>query len=275
VRVDFHQHTTVSDGVWTPEALFAYLRDTGIEVFSVTDHDTMDAYPVAADLAERVIPGMEVDTKCDGATAHLLVFGITDPRAPLLERLRVQRDARRERMLEMLLRLRGAGLEVTMADVLAQAGSAASLGRPHLARALVRLGVVPDVQAAFDRYLADDRDGYVALDRLESPHAIELAHLSGAVVCVAHPYRLREPSLLETLIAAGADGVEVIHPTADAAQQAELRGYARARNLLISGGSDFHAPTPPGYTPGIEMDATEVERLREAATGRDSHVPAW
>jgi predicted metal-dependent phosphoesterase TrpH len=268
VRVDFHLHTTISDGVWTPSELFAYLRSTNVEVFSVTDHDTMDVYPVPGDLADRVIPGMEVDTKCNGVTAHLLVFGITDPKAPLLEHLRIQREARRSRMQEMLQRLHGMGIDVSMADVAAQAGTAASLGRPHLARALVAKGLVPDVQSAFDRYLADDQDGYVSLDRLESAAAIELAHASGAVVSVAHPCRLREPASLEVLRAAGVDGVEVVHPTADAAKKAALREYARAHGLLVTGGSDFHAPTPEGYAPGIELEADEVEAFRTAVTQR-------
>lgn len=256
-------HTTVSDGVWTPSELFAYIREASLEAFSISDHDTMDVYPLPPDLAGRCIPGMEVDTKCNGATTHLLVYGIASPDAPLLELLRAQRAARRVRMEAMIESLRGRGFEITMAHVEAQAAKAVSLGRPHLARALVDIGVVGTVQEAFDKYIADDGDDYVSLDRLDSARAIELAHQSGAIVSVAHPCRLKQPQMLEQLRDEGVDGIEVVHPSADEDAMRRLTGFACANDLLITGGSDFHAPAP-GYAPGIEFAAEHVERLREA-----------
>ncbi len=124
--VDFHTHTTVSDGVWQPHELFAYVRESGIEAFSLTDHDTMDGYPLPADIAPRAVPGMEVDTKCNGVTAHLLVYGIDSLEAPLLQFLRRQRAARRERMADMLEKLDAKGIHLDMSDVEAQAGKAVS-----------------------------------------------------------------------------------------------------------------------------------------------------
>ncbi len=256
-------HTTISDGVWTPAELFDYIRETAIETFSITDHDTMDVYPLPSDLAARAIPGMEVDTKCEGVTTHLLVYGITSPDAPLLAHLKAQQIARRGRMEAMVNKLQESGIAVTMAHVEAQAGNAVSLGRPHLARALVELGVVPDVQTAFDRYIADDRGGFVSLDRLDSPDAIALAHASGAIVSIAHPARLRERRLLDVLRDAGIDGIEVVHPSADAHKRSEFIQYAQKHDLLVTGGSDFHAPSP-GYAPGIDFETEHVERLRDA-----------
>ncbi|HEV3155056.1 MAG TPA: PHP domain-containing protein [Candidatus Baltobacteraceae bacterium] len=256
-------HTTVSDGVWSPSELFAYIRKVSLEAFSISDHDTMDVYPLPEDLAVRCIPGMEVDTKCQGATTHLLVYGITSSDAPLLQHLRAQRAARRVRMEAMIESLRGRGFEITMAHVEAQAGKAVSLGRPHLARALVDIGAVSTVQEAFDKYIADGGDDYVSLDRLNSDQAIELAHASGAVVSVAHPCRLKDPRMLEQLRDEGADGIEVVHPSADADAMRQLTDFAQSNGLLITGGSDFHAPAP-GYAPGIEFAAEHVERLKEA-----------
>ena len=262
--VDFHTHTTTSDGVWTPDQLFDYMRTNEVEYFSLTDHDTMDAYPLPADLLDRSIPGMEVDTKCNGVTSHLLVYGLRSKDAPLLEFLRKQREARRVRMQEMLERLHGMGINVSMADVEAQATGASSLGRPHLGRALVALGVVSELQEAFDKYLADDQDGYVSLDRLDSAACVDLAHQSGAIVSVAHPCRLKAPASLEALLDAGVDGIEAVHPSADESAQAELRAFARDHGLLVTGGSDFHAPSA-GYAPGITtLSADEVARLLEA-----------
>jgi predicted metal-dependent phosphoesterase TrpH len=261
--VDFHMHTTTSDGVWTPDELVRYAQDAELQVVSVTDHDTMGAYPLPGDIRARIVPGMEVDTKCNGITAHLLVYGITSPTAPLLEHLRAQREARFGRMEAMVERLRGSGIQIDMSHVKAEAGSAASLGRPHLARALVKLGVVRDTNEAFARYIADDRDGYVSLDRLEAKDAIDLAHASGAIVSVAHPARLRDPGALEELRRAGADGVEVVHPSADAGMRTILTEYAHAHNLLITGGSDFHSPDTDA-APGVRLDEAVVERFLAA-----------
>jgi 3',5'-nucleoside bisphosphate phosphatase len=263
ILVDFHMHTTISDGIWTPQELFRHVREAQIRVASVTDHDTMDIYPIPSDLCGRIVTGMEVDTKCEGVTAHLLVYGITSQQAPLLEHLRSQRAARRVRMEEMVERLHGLGVDIAMRDVEAQAGSAASLGRPHLARALVVRGVVNDVKEAFTRYLADDQDGYVALDRLDARDAIALAHESGALVSIAHPCRLRDPRLIDTLRMQGADGIEVIHPSADASARAELAQYANHHGLVITGGSDFHSPATDAL-PGIWFEETLLERFLAA-----------
>lgn len=256
--VDFHMHTTISDGVWTPEQLFDDLRSKPIEAFSITDHDTMDVYPVPADLAPRCVRGMEVDAKCKGVTAHLLCYGIRSPDAPLLVRLAEQREARKTRMHEMVSELQTQGVAVTMDDVQRQAGSAASLGRPHLARALVALGIVTCVQEAFDRYIADDGSAYVALERLEAAEAIALAHASHAIVSIAHPARLKAPASIEVLREAGADAIELVHPSAGDDYRAELRAYAQRHGMLLTGGSDFHAPAP-GYAPGIVLEARDVE----------------
>jgi predicted metal-dependent phosphoesterase TrpH len=263
MRGDLHLHTTKSDGVWTPERLFDEIRARDLRVFCVSDHDCIEAYPMPDDLRDRCIPGLEVDSHHGGHTAHILGYGVEDKQSPLLRTLTAQREARRERMAGMIERLNGLGIGVTIEDVQAQAGTAVSLGRPHLARALVARGVVATVQEAFDRYIADEGDGFVALERLTSERIIELIHESGGVAIVAHPVRLRDPKHLAELCDFGADGVEVIHPTADEATQQELRDFAAQRNLLVTGGTDFHAPVPDREI-GVELEAADVEKLREA-----------
>jgi 3',5'-nucleoside bisphosphate phosphatase len=260
--LDFHLHTTVSDGVWSPASLFDFVRSAQIETFSITDHDTMGAYPVPADLAARCVTGMEVDTKCEGVTAHLLCYGINSSDAPLLDYLQRQRVARRSRMEEMVCELQRRGITIEMCDVERQAGTAASLGRPHLARALVDRGAVATVQEAFDRYIADDRDAYVSLDRLDSRQAIELAHASDAIVSIAHPARLKAPASLDALREAGADAIEVVHPTADASLREELLAYARRHDMMVTAGSDFHAPDN-NYCPGVRFASPMLDRFLE------------
>lgn len=260
---DLHLHTTKSDGVWTPELLFEEIRARGLQYFSITDHDCVDAYPVPEDLRDRCIPGLEVDSEHAGHTVHILAYGIDDKQSPLLRALETQRQDRRRRMKGMVARLNALGIAVNIDDVVALAGGTISLGRPHLARALVAGGHAATVQEAFDRYIADDGDGYVALRRLTSAQIIELIHESGGVAVVAHPMRLRDPKHLEELFDLGVDGVEIIHPTADADTQRMLTEFARARNALITGGTDFHAPVTERPI-GVDLPEAELQRLKIA-----------
>ncbi len=262
IYVDLHLHTRCSDGVWEPERLFEEIRVRELEAFCVSDHDNLDAYPIPPDLSSRAIPGLEVDSHHGGHTAHILAYGVADKASPLLEALHAQRKAREARMAEMVAALNTRGVAVTMDDVRTHAPGATSLGRPHLARALVTSGAVATVQEAFDRYLADDGSAYVALERLDAKQAIALIARSGGVSIVAHPLRLRDPQHLEELIALGIDGIEVAHPTADAAAQQTLCDRAAKGDLLVTGGTDFHAPVPDRPI-GIPFAAGHIERLRE------------
>lgn len=265
--VDLHLHTTCSDGIWPRERLFDEIRERRLELFCVSDHDTLDAYPLPPDLEPLAIPGLEVDTHHAGHTVHLLAYGVGDKDSPLLRVLIEQRRARETRMEQMIERCRALGLDVTIDDVRRQAATAASLGRPHLARAFVERGFVPDVQTAFDRYLADEGQGYVALERLTSDRAIALVHDSGGVAVVAHPKRLRAPEHLRELLDAGADGIEVLHPTADEADRALYERLARERDVLITGGTDFHAPVE-GRPLGVNLSERDVRALRDAIAKR-------
>jgi len=265
--VDFHLHTTCSDGVWSPQQLFEEIRRRKLEAFCVSDHDNLDAYPIPPDLEPIAIAGLEVDSCHDGRTVHLLAYGINDVDSPLLRALRKQRDARVDRMKMMISRCNDLGLEITMDDVLREAKGAASLGRPHLARSLVSRGMVASTQEAFDRYLADDGDGFVPLERLSAERIIALIRASGGVAVVAHPKRLAAPHHLGELIDLGVDGIEIDHPTADVADRRRYTDIARANSLLVTGGSDFHAPVPERSI-GIELPAEDVRALQAAIGAR-------
>lgn len=267
VLIDLHMHTTFSDGVWSKDRLLSEISDRELDFFSISDHDGIDAYPLDGPPAARCIPALEVDSHHGGHTVHLLAYGVTGPSSPLLTALREQREARKARMAAMVEAMQTRGADVCLADVEAQAAGAASLGRPHLARALLVKGIVASAQEAFDRYLADEGEAYVALERLTSACIIELIHRSGGVAVVAHPVRLRTPEALDELLDLGADGIEVVHPTADAKTVETLTAKARERGLLITGGTDFHAPVS-GRPIGVPFDRIEVERLMDAITQR-------
>lgn len=229
----------------------------------------MEAYPVPEDLRDRVIPGLEVDSEHDGHTVHILAYGIEDRELPLLRALTAQRADRLRRMQIMVKRLNVLGLPVHIDDVKAQAASATSLGRPHLARALVAKGCVDTVQEAFDKYIADDGDGYVALKRLTSGEIIALIHSSGGVAVIAHPLRLRSTAHIGELVTLGVDGIEVLHPTADEEAEVRLRSIAAEHNLLITGGTDFHAPVV-GRELGVELEDAHLHSLLERIVERQS-----
>ncbi len=267
--IDLHMHTDRSDGVWSVERVLEEVRARELELFCITDHDTLDAYPFAAPPGARAIAGLEVDTHHDGHTAHLLAYGVEDKASPLLHALSAQRDARLERMEAMVAAMCARGIPITIDEVRAQTAPGASLGRPHLARALVARGAVASVQEAFDRYLADDGVSYVALERLSAATAIGLIRSSGGVSVVAHPARLRTPASLQALIELGVDGIEVVHPTADATVRAELFSLARERGLLVTGGTDFHAPVPDRPI-GVSFPADAIERLQNEIESRQA-----
>ncbi len=267
VLVDLHMHTTFSDGIWSKERLLSEISDRKLDFFSISDHDGTDAYPLDAPPPVRCIPALEVDSHHAGHTVHLLAYGITSALSPLLSALNEQRAARKGRMAAMVEAMQARGAAVTLADVERQAAGAVSLGRPHLARALMVKGIVATVQEAFDRYLADEGDAYVALVRLTSEQIIDLIHRSGGVAVVAHPARLRTAEALDELLELGADGIEVVHPTATPEMVEALTRKARERGLLITGGTDFHAPVE-GRAIGVPFPLAEVERLMDAITQR-------
>jgi len=258
--VDLQMHTTCSDGAWSPRRIFDEIRAKNLELFCITDHDTIAAYPVPDDLAARCVPGLEVDTEHVGHTVHLLAYGVADDKSPLLIALRKQREERDVRMQAIIERMNRLGVDVTYADVLAQVRGGSSVGRPHLARALVAKGVVGNVQSAFDTYLADGEKGFVKLKRLTSGDIIDLIHQSGGICVIAHPKRLRDPGHLEEITRLGADGVEVVHPTATPEDQQRLYAFADEHGLVTTGGSDFHSPeTHPPL--GVHMAKDRIDRF--------------
>lgn len=269
---DFHLHTTKSDGVFEPGRLFDAVRQRDLAAFSVTDHDCMDAYPVPDDLRTRCIPGLEIDCEFEGRTIHLLAYGIEDSECTLLRTLASQRQRRLVRMQAMLDRLQALNIEVSIDEVLGEAKNARSIGRPHLARVLVSKKHVATVQEAFDRYLCEEQGGFVALSRLQSSEIIGLAHEAGGVLVAAHPMRLHEIGDLEKLCQLGLDGVEIVHPTATAADEAMLTAFARAHRLLVTGGTDFHAPA--GRELGVGLPPGAVDELRAAIASRKNSQAA-
>ena len=244
-RFDLHIHTTASDGTDSPEAVVALAAGKGFSIIAITDHDTMCGVPEAVAAGEkygvRVIGGVEISA--GGQTeVHVLGYGVRDVER-LEQTLTLMRDKRAERMAGMVEKLRALGVDVTLDEVTALSGG--SVGRSHLARVLIDKGVVRDVREAFAKYLSPGKPAYVEREKLGVQQAVWLIADCGGLPVIAHPGQNRGESYwgrerFHALKAYGLRGIEVYHMAHGAAQASVFERIARAENLLVTGGSDYH-----------------------------------
>lgn len=273
---DLHTHTAASDGLRSAAAVVARAREIGLHAVAVTDHDTTAGLAEAAAAGRQaglqVIPGIELSTWSDRwhREIHLLGYGLPADGGTLAPLLAETRRARRERAREIVARLQRLGLDLTWDDVAAQAGAGA-VGRPHVARALLRRGLVTSIGEAFDRYLAAGRPAFVPRPRLSPEAGIEALRGAGAVPVLAHPGLLRmsldDATWLESLRRKGLAGIEAFHSRHTHRQVARVLALARRLELLVTGGSDCHGPGPgqPELLGSVRVPSRWVERLLAAA----------
>ena len=250
MRIDLHTHSSVSDGTDTPAELVRKAHAVGLDVVALTDHDTFDGLDEAAAESERLgillVRGMELSCSRGGDSVHVLAYGV-DPANPALaaEMARV-RDGRLGRLAGVLAKLAELGVPVSEAEVMAQVGDSPSVGRPHIADALIKAGHVRDRQEAFDRFLADGGPAHVHRYTIEVERGIDLVHEAGGLAVIAHPWgRGREYVLPSRVLEAlardhGLDGIEVDHQDHDSETRQRLRTLADDLGLLATGSSDYH-----------------------------------
>jgi 3',5'-nucleoside bisphosphate phosphatase len=280
MRIDLHTHSSVSDGTDTPSELVGKARAVGLDVVGLTDHDTFDGLDEAVAQGQRlgiqVVRGMELSCSRRGSSVHVLAYG-ADPASPGLaaEMARV-RDGRLGRLAGVLAKLAELGVPVSEAEVMAQVGESPSVGRPHIADALIKAGHVRDRQEAFDRFLADGGPAHVHRYTIEVDRGIDLVHEAGGLAVIAHPWgRGREhvlpPSVLEALARDhGLDGVEVDHQDHDLDTRRQLHTLADSLGLLATGSSDYHGTGKLDHDLGCNTTAPTVfnemqRRLAEVA----------
>ena len=261
MQIDLHVHSTASDGTESPADLIAGAARAGLGAMALTDHDTLEGLDTAAATADifgiRLIPGVELSCEWEGGAMHLVVLFLESGQGPLQDRLAELRAGRDGRNALIVDRLVGLGIDITLDEVMEEAG-AGTVGRPHVAAVMIRKNVVPDIQTAFDRYLAAGRPAYVGRKRLTPAEAISLGRASGGVPVLAHPHTLsgnldRELLLpnLRRLAEMGLIGVEVEYSTYLPDDRRRLRRMATGAGLLPSGGSDYHGAYKPDIMLGV------------------------
>lgn len=267
--VDLHLHTTASDGRLTPAELVRLVAQTDIQVFAITDHDSMEGLAaaqeeVSAHPALTLIPGVELGTEVAGGEVHMLGYFLDTGDEELQRTLalfRQGRDGRARRMVEKLEAL-GVPIEWSRVEELAQGGA---IARPHVALALVERGHVASFQEAFDTYIGNDGPAHVAREKMAPEEAVGLILAHGGVPVLAHParYMLNLEEQLPALKSAGLVGMEAFYKDYTAEEVKNLLALCREYDLVPCGGSDFHAlKTPDEMAPGTVGPPLEsVQRL--------------
>lgn len=244
---DMHVHTTFSDGRLTPEEIVAAAKAAGLTYLAITDHDTVDGirhlyeaglYPLKT---LRLIPGIEFSCEEDGHDVHILGYDFDIYHQGLIDKVTELSESRWARFAQMTEKLQELGCDITEADVLSIAGTSRSIGRAHVARALVKKGIVATMHEAFTSFLDHGRPGYIPHFRLLPEEAVALIRQAGGVPVLAHPKLVGDDALVERLLSLDFGGVEVYYPQHDAADTARYKALAERHGLRLTGGSDFHA----------------------------------
>jgi predicted metal-dependent phosphoesterase TrpH len=253
--VDLHSHSTASDGSLSPTGLVALAVKIGLKALALTDHDTVagvvEARAAAAERGIVFVGGVEIEIEFDPGEFHLLGLGIDEKNGRLLEAMVGLAEARARRNEAIVDLLRSEGLKVDLGEI-ARAAGTGSIGRPHIADALLRAKIVRTKQEAFDRFLGKGKPFYMPKDCLSLSEALKLIAAAGGVAVAAHPYSLfvgktKLGDVMDSWKEAGVRGIEAYHPAAKLGQCRILETMARERGFFVTAGSDYHGPDKPAW----------------------------
>lgn len=275
MRIDLHTHSTASDGTGSPAQVVREAAQAGLDVVALTDHDSTRGWAeaAAAALEHRVdlVRGMEISCTYWGTSIHLLSY-LHDPTfAPLLDELEHARESRGSRARRIVERI-AADVPLEWSDVQAQVEPGATVGRPHIADALVARGVVADRGEAFDRFLHNGSRYYASHYAIEVVDAVELVLAAGGVPVFAHPFaqsrgRIVDESVIALMADAGLVGIEAHHPDHTPAQTRRALEAARTFGLVVTGSSDYHGDGKPNRVGECTTSVESLEAILAAASG--------
>ena len=271
---DLHLHTQFSDGTFTPEELAGHGARLGFAALALTDHDTVEgcARMAAACAAAGIefIPGAELTAEHNDMELHVLGYFLDTQNQKLLAEIAKFQAVRQNRIREMVARINELGMPFEADSVFALA-NCRSPGRPHVARALVKAGLVASLDEAFERFLKKNRPAWVPKAKVSALEGIDLIHQAGGLAVMAHPGLNRTDEVIPALVDAGLDGIECFHTKHSTATSGRYLEIAGKFNLLVTGGSDCH-----GFSKGrpliggVKLPYEHVEKLKQAVAARHS-----
>lgn len=265
---DLHLHTIFSDSTYTPQELISESAKCALSAIAVVDHDSVEGIEPITEIAKteniEVLPGIELTAEDGGLEIHILGYLIDYKNAPLIEKLETLRKNRIERIYKIVDKLKSMGITLkpnTVFDIAKQG----TVGRLHIARALVKEGMVDSIFEAFKKYIGDKCPAYVLGFRFSPKEAIKLIKDAGGIPVLAHPYTLNNDGLIAEFIGYGLMGLEVYYPGHSQSMINFYLNLARSNNLLVTGGSDCHGNAKPEVMIGsIKIPYELVEKLKEA-----------
>lgn len=285
--IDLHTHSTRSDGTTSPSETVALAAAEVLGGIALTDHDTLDGWAEAAEACSRAglrfVPGVELSTELAGRSVHVLGYFVDPNYGPLLDECDRLRNERVRRAEAMLAKLSAMGVDIPFEAVAARAAGA-PIGRPHIAAEMVARGFVEDHDGAFDGFIEDGGPAYVPKHALAPDDGVSLIVDAGGVAVLAHPGLSTRDApvdldLLDRLVPAGLAGIEADHAAHDDEARKFWRSAAAARNLYVTGASDFHGTRKEtrigaGRTASAVVDALE-ERSSAARRARRNEEALW
>lgn len=242
---DLHTHTIFSDGSCSPEEIVAMAKNIGLIYFAITDHDTVDGVKylyengIYPDKGIKIVPGIEFSANNAEHDIHIVGYNIDIYNGALSDMINEISEARWTRFSEMIKNLQDNKYNIREADVLQVAGSSRSIGRFHIARALVKKGEFKTVREAFEKMLGKDKPAYAPRYFPEVEEIVDVIHQAGGQAVLAHPKLVENDSLVEE-ICTKVDGLEIFYPNHQAEDIQRYLSFAEKFKLLVVGGSDFH-----------------------------------
>ena len=266
-KADLHTHTICSDGALSPYELVKKAKAQGLSIISISDHDSVAAIPDALEFGKEfgveVISGVELSANFEDKEVHILGYFVDYKSQRLLDYLTFFRHERIKRAERIVAKLNSLQVPLRIESVMEHAGTG-SVGRPHIAAAMVDEGHTKSYQESFDRYIGNGGPAYERKFQFSPAEAVQLIASSGGLSFLAHPGRYTTDGMLQHLIKAGIDGIEVIHPSHSPEHVAHYRGVASEYYLLESGGSDFHGgkKNDDGSFGSFFVDENKVDTMK-------------
>lgn len=272
IDADLHCHTTASDGTLSPTELVRLAKEIGLKAIGITDHDTIQGWNEAEEAGNRygveILKGIELNTDWQGVEVHILGYEIRSDNSSLRKQLSQLRQARRNRMLQILQQLEKIGIRIFPEDV-EKFALGESIGRPHIAQTLVEKGYVSSIKEAFDRYIGYGAPAYVPRFKLTPEEGIHMIREAEGVAVLAHPGVHHLETSIPIFVKQGLQGVEVSHSEHTLEDEIRYRKVALHYDLIMTGGSDFHGEA---RKPGVKLGGWGapfwvVRQIKELAQG--------